>query len=313
VIIGNWYIPSMTEKIIFDCDNTMGLPFKEVDDGLTLLYLLGIPDIKILGITSTFGNGNIEQVYSQTQKIAESMGLKFPILKGDGASDQSPDTPAAQFLVESVNQHPHQISLLTTGPVGNLQAANKLESNFYHKIKRIVSMGGYLRSYQGQKVTSRGIKLGYRYLHELNFSANPKAAFELLHAPCPVTVFPGQVCLQASFRWKDINQAAWWPTKLRRILKRWLLVFGLFCGVTKFYLWDLLPAVYLTAPNLFKIVNFPLGSTFKDLQHGLLIESSDPTGQSIQVATSIHNPSDFYAHLTAAWAQTAENYPPPQL
>jgi inosine-uridine nucleoside N-ribohydrolase len=303
----------MTEKIIFDCDNTLGLPFKEVDDGLTLLYLLGIPGIEILGITTTFGNGNIEQVYSQTQKIAESMGLKFPILKGDSASKKSPNTPAAQFLVESVNQHPHQISLLTTGPVGNLQAANKLDSNFYHKIKQIVSMGGYLRSYQGQKVPPRGIKLGYRYLHELNFSSNPKAAFELLYAPCPVTVFPGQVCLQAPFRWKDINQAAWWPTKLRRILKRWLLVFGLYCGVRKFYLWDLLPAVFLTEPNLFETVNLPLGSTMQDLQDGLLIENPNPKAHPIQVGTSICNPSDFNNHLFTAWQRSAENYPSPQM
>ena len=52
----------MTQKIIFDCDNTLGLPLKEVDDGLVLLYLLGIPELKILGITISFGNGNIKQV-----------------------------------------------------------------------------------------------------------------------------------------------------------------------------------------------------------------------------------------------------------
>ncbi|TFG49619.1 MAG: nucleoside hydrolase, partial [Anaerolineales bacterium] len=54
------------EKVIFDCDNTMGLKTKEVDDGLTLYYLLGRPDIDLLGITTTFGNGTIDQVYQQT-------------------------------------------------------------------------------------------------------------------------------------------------------------------------------------------------------------------------------------------------------
>jgi hypothetical protein len=35
------------EKVIFDCDNTMGLPTKEIDDGLTLYYLLGRLEIDL--------------------------------------------------------------------------------------------------------------------------------------------------------------------------------------------------------------------------------------------------------------------------
>jgi inosine-uridine nucleoside N-ribohydrolase len=303
----------MIEKIIFDCDNTIGIPFKEVDDGLTLLYLLGVDDINILGITTTFGNGSIDQTYSQTHKIAQQMGLDFPVLLGEGYRGQDPDTPAAQFLVESVNQYPRQLTILATGPVGNLHAANQLDPDFYHKVKRILAMGGYLGAHAGQSTTSRGIKLGYRYLHELNFSANPEAAHEMLHAPCPVTVFPGQVCLQAPFTRKNIKEASWWPRKLRRILTHWLITFGLYCGVPKFYLWDLLPAVYLTNPNLFTTIAFPLASTIQDMQHGLLIENPNPQAHAIQVGTSIRNPSDFYNHLSAAWQQAAENYPPPQL
>jgi hypothetical protein len=49
------------------------------------------------------------------------------------------------------------------------------------------------------------------------------------------------------------------------------------------------------------------------MQHGLLIENPNPQAHAIQVGTSIRNPSDFYNHLSAAWQQTAENYPPPLL
>ena len=303
----------MTEKIIFDCDNTMGIPFKEVDDGLTLLYLLGVDEIKILGVTTTFGNGTINQTYRQTHKLAQQMNLEFPILQGEGQRGQNPDTPAAHFLVNSVNQYPHQLSILTTGPVGNLRAANQLDPDFYYKVKRVVAMGGYLRSHGAQSISPKGIKLGYRYLHELNFSANPEAAIEMLHARCPVTVFPGQVCLQAACTHKNIKEALWWPRKLRRILTQWLITFGLYCGVPEFYLWDLLPAVYLTNPNLFETIAFPLGSTMQDLKDGLLIKNPDPKAPFIQVGMSICNPTDFYSNLSAAWQRTAKNFPPPQL
>ena len=42
------------KKIIFDCDSTVGLDKKPMDDALALLYLLGRPDeAGILGITCT--------------------------------------------------------------------------------------------------------------------------------------------------------------------------------------------------------------------------------------------------------------------
>ena len=44
------------KKIIFDCDNTIGIEGCDVDDGLTLLYLLGCKDVEVLGITNCFGN-----------------------------------------------------------------------------------------------------------------------------------------------------------------------------------------------------------------------------------------------------------------
>ena len=43
-------------KLLFDCDNTMGIPDCDIDDGLCLLYLLGRKDIELLGISSSFGN-----------------------------------------------------------------------------------------------------------------------------------------------------------------------------------------------------------------------------------------------------------------
>ena len=66
-----------------DCDNTMGLPFHEVDDGLALLYLLGIPEVELIGVTTTFGNGSGKQVYRQTCKLVADLKLDIPVLRGE--------------------------------------------------------------------------------------------------------------------------------------------------------------------------------------------------------------------------------------
>ena len=59
--------------LIYDCDITMGLPGRDVDDGLALLYLLGCPEIRLLGITSTFGNSSIREVHPCLLSVLEDL------------------------------------------------------------------------------------------------------------------------------------------------------------------------------------------------------------------------------------------------
>jgi len=289
----------LTEKIIFDCDNTLGLPLKEVDDGLTLLNLLGDPQIELLGITTTFGNGQIEQVYAQTQKLKNRLQLDFPVLRGEEAPGQNPDTPAAHFLVETVNDALQQITLLATGPLGNLHSASLLDPDFYAKLKQIVVMGGYLQP----------VRLGYRNLAELNFSANPEAALSVLRAPCPVTVFSAQACLDAPFSLKDICKADYWPAWLKAVLIQWLAAFGLYCGVSVFYLWDLLPAIYLTHPEIFDLRPFVLGSDLESMSRGMLIEDETGAGHEVLIATGINDQAAFNNLLNEHWRRAALEFP----
>ncbi len=343
------------QKIILDCDNTMGLPLKEVDDGLTLLYLLGRSELDILGITTTFGNGAIEEVYPQTQRLAQSLGLRLPVWRGEGARHQDPNTPAARFLVDAVQQYPGEITLLATGPLGNLAAAAKLDPDFFAHVREVVTMGGYIQP----------MKLGYRNLAELNFSCNPEAACTVLHAPPPITVMSGQACLDAPFtlrqinridywpgrfKWllrhwlvnfscnpeaactvlhapppitvmsgqacldapftlRQINRIDYWPGRFKWLLRHWLVSFGLFCGVAEFYLWDLLPAVYLTDPDLFSNAPFSLTSDIQELETGHLEAGTGQEATIINLPDGIQNRDRFYDILDTAWREAARKYP----
>lgn len=289
----------MTEKIIFDCDNTLGMCLREVDDGLALLYLLGTPELELLGVTTTFGNGRISQVYTQTKKFVKQLHLDLPVLKGEGEDTKGKLSPAANFLVESVNRFPGEVTILATGPVGNLHTAQKQDSEFYRKVKRIAVMGGYLQP----------LILGYRNLKELNFSANPEAAMNLLSAPCPLTVFSAQACLQAPFRLKDIQRMDFWPGWLKRTLVKWLLAFGLYTGMAVFYLWDLLPAVFLARPDFFDVLPFRLGSFLDDIRDGRLIESKLTNQPGISLGMSIRDQDGFFKELKRGWRKAASDYP----
>ena len=283
------------KKVIFDCDNTMGLPFKEIDDGLTLLYLLGRSDIELVGITTTFGNGTVKQSYEQTATLLRDLsGGDIPIFLGADKRGCGV-TEAANFLAQTVAADPGEIVVLATGPLGNLRAAAELDAAFFGQVKQIVCMGGYLQP----------LRLGWRNIAELNLSADPEATLAVLKATCPVTLMTAHVCLQAAFGWPEWRQTGFWNQKIRGLVRNWWLAFGLYCGVKEFYLWDLLPAVFISHPDLFDTNQVGIDSTLKDLEMGRLVLSKTRPARGVNMPTGIKNINQFKKILYNAWKSSS--------
>jgi purine nucleosidase len=289
--------------VIFDCDNTMGLPLKEIDDGLTLLYLLGQPDVELLGVTTTFGNGTIGEVYPQTRRLLQGIGRDdIAVFRGEGKRVQHGEkrrsfSGAARFLAETADAYPGEITLLATGPLGNLYAASELDPTFFDNLKQIVCMGGYLHP----------LRIGWRDLPELNLSADPEAAFAVLNANCPVTLMNAHICLQASFGWSDLRRIRFGGRDLRRTVRYWLLTFGVYCGISVFYLWDLLPAIYISYPDLFDADPVWVRSTVKDLETGTLVLAQEGEGAYINMPTQILGVRRFKEILFEAWKRVSSD------
>ena len=117
-------------KVIFDCDNTFGLADHDVDDGLTLLYLLGAPTIDLLGVTLTYGNGSLEEVEKMTKELQQRLTLSFDYYSAN----------QAEYLVKQVNLYPNEITILATGALTNLSEALRLDPNFFKKVQVVVLM-----------------------------------------------------------------------------------------------------------------------------------------------------------------------------
>ena len=282
-------------KIIFDCDNTMGLFTKEVDDGLVLYYLLGRPEVELLGVTTTFGNGPLAKVHPQTVKMVSELNREeIPVVEGTAHRDQSP-TPAARFLAETAAAHPGELIVLATGPLGNLRGAYQLDPEFYQNLKGIYCMGGYLRP----------IRLGRRNVAELNLSADPAASYQVLRGPCPVVLMNAQICMQAPFTWGDFRKLDFWSRKTRRSIREWLILHGIFCGIGNFYLWDLLPAVCISFPELFIHNQVMIESTPDDLESGTLLPREGSGAGSIDMPVMIKDLDQFKEVLFEAWRQIA--------
>ena len=281
-----------TELVICDCDNTLGIPKLPVDDGQTLLYLWGRADIEIIGITTTFGNGTIEEVQRATVDLLQRAGkVDLPLLKGArGAADY--ETKAARFLAETVASKPGAISILAIGPLGNLLGASELDPDFFNNVKQIVIMGG----------STAPIFLGEDELPELNLSCDPQAAYTVLTAPCKVTLMNAQICLQAPFSLQDMRRIDRWDNQTRAMIQDFLEHLGSEHGEAKDYLWDVLPAVYLSYPELFDENLIRLASTVDDLSSGMIYQGQDLHLPQVNMPNQIIDIDRFNRIVNEAWA-----------
>ena len=297
----------MEKKVIVDCDNTMGKPFAEIDDGLALLYLLGCEDIELLGITNCYGNASLHDVEYWTDRflhdiertdIARFSGKPFSAQNktewfrktwGDHFLNERPTeqgpSKAASYMVEQANRYPGQIHLLALGSMTNLYEAWQMDPGFFGRLKGISLMGGNLEDF-----TING-----RLCSELNLACNPAGAHKVLNnGECPVVVMNAHICLQAPFKESDMQRVAFWPKRRQQMLREWL---GVFSGV--FFLWDLLPAVYLSHAELFDLKPVRIASTTKDLERGHLVRGE--SGAEVVMPDNIVDAVRFMGLVCSAW------------
>ncbi|XP_031639008.1 uncharacterized protein C1683.06c-like [Contarinia nasturtii] len=203
---------SETKKkyIIFDTD--MGS-----DDAWALQMILKAEkeqqNVKVLAITAVSGNTSPENVAKNSYRILDGVGrTDIPIYKGaieafipsdlqsaqfygvNGFSDVEfwkPSYPhdvneifqqksAVEIIRELVMTNPHEISIISIGPLTNVALAIKAYPEIKENIKEIYIMGG---NYQGKGNALRG--------SEYNFFKDPEAAYILLNSlNCPITILP---------------------------------------------------------------------------------------------------------------------------
>lgn len=95
----------MTEKVILDCDCSFDIPGCDVDDGLTIMYLLGAPTIDLVGVTLSQGNSDWAGVLGATRRLKDRLHLPFNYYFAPDTGEQ-PQLAASDFLVQTVNAHP---------------------------------------------------------------------------------------------------------------------------------------------------------------------------------------------------------------
>ena len=275
------------KKIIFDCDNTIGVENCDVDDGLTLLYLLGCKDVEILGITNCFGNNETETVYANTLSFLKEIGRSdIKVYKG-GLTAEDYENEATDFIVDTLNKE-EEVHILATGSLTNLAGALVKDEAAFNKVKSITLMGG---------ITSP-LVVGGLTINELNFSVDYEAAYKVLTSGVPINIATGNNCLKVICeveKFKE-NLLSFGTETGKYIVDKtnyWFERNEKKYGIKAFCNWDVTAGSYLASPNNFTddIAYYKLSK--EDLKTGFLRKSEEGDSNSVLNLPQITNEEGF--------------------
>lgn len=195
-----------------------------IDDALALSYALHSPELRVLGVTTSFGNISVEEATRNTLSLLEMSGRpEIPVLPGagkpifrddligkatnvhgdDGLGNSHLPTPkithkyeyASEFIVKQVTQLPGQVTVITVGPLTNLATALMREPAIAHSIARVVVMGG--------AVTVPG---NVTPMAEANIYADPEAAEYVFRSGAPLTLVGLDVTMQTLLKRTELQR-----------------------------------------------------------------------------------------------------------
>lgn len=192
------------------------------DDAVALMMALNHPDVDIKAITVVAGNVPVEKGVQNALFITETCGKNVPVYQGmdkplsgklhtaehihgkDGMGDiglplhgRNPSPGhAVDRLIETINQHENDLTIVALGPLTNLAMAILKEPAIAKKVNRCFIMGGTSDGYGN--VTS---------VAEYNFFVDPEATNCVLTSGMPITLIGWDISRKyATFGDKEVER-----------------------------------------------------------------------------------------------------------
>ena len=300
----------MTTSIILDCDPGH-------DDMMAIVLAAAHPSIDLLGITTVSGNGSLDKVTYNAQRICALAGLTIPIGKGandplagkasaaptihgasalDGAPLPEPTYDlsklnAVELIAKLVAESPVPVTLVPTGPMTNIAQVLMAHPELHDKIEHIAFMGGSV---------TRGNWTPYA---EFNIWADPEAADVVLTSGIRTTMVGLNVSHMALATPEVLERLLALDTHLARtvvdLLKFFAHTYDTVFGMPDPPLHDPIPVAAVIDPSVMTTALLPVsielngeltrGATVVDL-HGI-------TGREANVHVALDLDVDYFWNM----------------
>jgi inosine-uridine nucleoside N-ribohydrolase len=235
-----------------DTDVSIGSPIREVDDAYALVLAFHSPEIRIAGMSTTYGNASV----TATTRAAKDLVTRFGNaagLKADqvfagarSANDLGRRSEASEALTKVLEKN--SVTYIALGPLTNLATFLQLHPKLARRIERVIFVGGQIEG----TTLGFGPTRSFR-IHDANVFKDPRAAALVLGTKIPLTLAPVTTASELTLDADDLRVLAEHGDAGRYLAQRskvWLWFWTKFVGTRGGSVFDVLGVVAAAKPGL---------------------------------------------------------------
>lgn len=177
------------ERVWIDTDPSIGSPIREVDDAYALVLAFQSPEIRIAGVSTTYGNAPL----GHTTRVAQDLVRRFGRPAGlvvdrvfagaKSARDLGRRSAASDALLATLREQ--KVTYIALGPLTNLATFLQLHPKAANRIECVILVGGH----EPGESLAFGPNRSFR-IHDANVFKDPAAAGVVLHSKVPLVLVP---------------------------------------------------------------------------------------------------------------------------
>jgi len=172
-----------------DTDVSIGSPIREVDDAYALVLALHSPEIRIAGISTSYGNAPLGHTTRVARELISRFGTPANVMPeqvftgATAATDLGRRSQASEALATALEKE--SVTYIALGPLTNLATFLRFHPKSARKIQRVIFLGG-----QAQGTTlAIGPQRSF-HIHDANVFKDPPAADAVVRSNIPLTLIP---------------------------------------------------------------------------------------------------------------------------
>ena len=185
-----------------DTDASIGSPIREVDDAFALLLALRCPNLRIAGISTTYGNAPLKRTTAVTTDLLGRFGGRIHKVHPGARSrkDLGVETVATRELAKALRQN-RSVVYVALGPLTNLATFEMLHPELARRIHHVIFIGGLTEK--------SSLRFGSRHpiqIHDANVFKDPEAVRRVLRTKIPMTLIPIETASQITIDAEDLEK-----------------------------------------------------------------------------------------------------------
>lgn len=187
-----------------DTDPAIGAPWREVDDAFALILAFHSPELRIAGISTTYGNAPLPRTTAVARNLVRRFGKSAGLTTVDvhpgasSSSDGALNSAATEALARAVRRE--RLTYIALGPLTNLAAFLHQHPALASRIERVILIGG------------RSPEMSFTFgpnksfsVHDANLFKDPAAAAAVVRSSRPLLLTPVEIAPQLALTPEDLR------------------------------------------------------------------------------------------------------------